>query len=288
MQPVLFEFPLTGSGSLPVSAYALAMVLGFLLAVWLAHREGRRRGLPPFALDFGLILMASGLLGARALYYAQNYRSFYSEESFLEFFRIWRGGLAFYGGAASGLLGGSVYLLVRRLSVADCLDAMAPGIPAGLALGRLGCFLRGCCFGRPCGPGFPLGVVYPRTSSAHLEQVRRSTLDETAASLAVHPVQLYQSAIDLALFVAVCIYIRSRGVPRGAGVPGLMVLYGAGRFLVEEFRGDDPDSRGMVSQWISAVAVLAGVCALATLHLAARNRSRTDPERRTEKWSQKP
>ncbi len=240
MRPIIFEIPLPMGMRLPLHGYGLMIVIGFLLAAGLSSREARRRGMPDFVYDLGLIMLLSGLLGGRVLYYLENYREKYAAESFLEFFKIWKGGLVFYGGAIAGYAGGLVYLWRKRLPVADSMDVLTPGIPLAMGFGRLGCFLNGCCFGNVCRPGFPLGAVFPVDSPAALEQQRLGLLDPGFLDpLPVHPAQLYQAAHDFLLAGLMLWYLRQPGAPRGGGIPLLFVMYGVGRFLLEGLRGDN-------------------------------------------------
>jgi len=241
MRPVIFEIPLPFDIRLPLHGYGLMIVIGFLLAAWTGSREARRRGLPDFIYDMGLVMLLSGLVGGRLLYYIENYQKQYAAESFLEIFKIWKGGLVFYGGAITGYIGGLFYCWTRRLAISDCMDVVAPGVPIGMAFGRLGCFLNGCCYGSLCDPGFPLGVVFPLDSPAASEQRELGLLDPgSIASLPVHPAQLYQAGHDVLIAGLLLWYLRRADAPRGGGIPLLFVLYGIGRFCLEELRGDNP------------------------------------------------
>ncbi len=240
MRPVLFEIPLPWGSSLPLHGYGLMIVLGFLLSAWLMTRETRRRGLPDVMYDLGLAMLLSGLLGGRILYYVKNYQEQYSHESFLEFFKIWKGGLVFYGGAITGLLGGLLYCWRKKLPTLDLMDVAAMGAPIAMAFGRLGCFLNGCCYGMLCEPDFTLGVVFPPGSPASQEQRSLGLLHGTSSlPLAVHPTQLYQAAHDFLLGGLLFWYLRRSDAPRGAGMPILFSLYAVGRFALERLRGDN-------------------------------------------------
>lgn len=274
MQPVMVRIPLPGGKELPVHSYGLMIVLGFFLLIWFSSREARRRGLPDFVYDLGLVMLLCGLLGGRIFYYVLYWDEQYRHESFLEFFKIWKGGLVFYGGALGGLLGGLVYLWRRRLPLADCLDVAALGAPIGMAFGRLGCFLNGCCFGCPSSPGYIFGVVFPRDSAAWESQFAAGLLESRLSpALAVHPVQLYQAVHDILLFALLYGYLRWPAAVRGAGMPLLFLLYGVGRFQLEFLRGDQvPTVTGLtVGQNVSLVLiVLSGTCLLALLARAER------------------
>lgn len=258
MNPVVFEIPLPFGKALPIHGYGLMIVLGFLIGTYVATRETRRRGLPDFMYDLGLVILLAGILGGRVFYYAQNYADKYSNESFLEFFKIWKGGLVFYGGAIGGILGGLFYIWRRKLPLGVCLDMAALGIPIGMGFGRLGCFLNGCCYGDRCDPGFALGVEFPAGSPAQTAHWECGLLATSASSsLPVHPVQLYQAGHDFLMFALVFWFLRRPGTPSGAGLPLICVLYGIGRFSLEFLRADNPATwSGLtVSQNVSILIV---------------------------------
>jgi phosphatidylglycerol:prolipoprotein diacylglycerol transferase len=240
LKPRIVEIPFPWWGPIPIHGYGLMIVIGFLLGCWVSAREGRRRGLPEFMYDLGLVMLLSGVLGGRAFYFVQFYDTAFagSPAPLLEFFKIWKGGLVFYGGAITGFVGGLVYLWRRKLPVPDCLDVAAIGTPLAMGIGRIGCFLNGCCFGKVCEPSYPLSVHFPLESPASASHLARGLLGaHETTSLPVHPVQLYQAAHDIIVFGLLYWYLRRPGTPRGAGMPLLFSIYGIGRFFLEGLRG---------------------------------------------------
>jgi phosphatidylglycerol:prolipoprotein diacylglycerol transferase len=242
-EPFRIPLPFDG-GSIPIHGYGLMILLGFFLATSVAQRESRRRGLPDHVYDLGLVMLLAGILGGRLNHYIQYYGERYADRPWTEFFKIWEGGLVFYGGAIAGFLGGLMYLVLKKLPLADCLDVAAIATPLGMAMGRLGCFLHGCCHGKLCEE--PLGVVFPGPpdgSPAHTEQWQAGLLDEASrAALPVHPAQLYQAGHDFLLFALLFLYLRRPDAPRGVGMPLLFAFYAVGRFFVDGLRGDDTRS----------------------------------------------
>lgn len=280
MCPILFELPLPFvDKGVPIHGYGLAIVIGFLLATFVAAREARRRGLPDFVFDLGLVMLFCGLFGGRIVYYLREYGDKFAHRSPLAFFAIWEGGLVFYGGAILGFLGGLAYLRRRRLPIASCLDVASIGVPIGMAFGRLGCFLNGCCFGKLCSLDAPLGVTFPRDSNVHDHQTRLGWIEPSDASLAVHPVQLYQAAHDFLLVVLLWLFLRRPETPRGAGIPMLFVLYGVGRFFLEGLRGDqEPTWSGLTfSQNLSAGLFLVFGSVLIVLYYRALKKVAGNP-----------
>lgn len=239
MHPTLIEIPFGGSKPLTLHSYGFMIVVGFLLTIWLTRKEFLRRGLPDVAYDLGLVMLLCGLVGGRLFYYVQFFEAKFRGESFLEFFRIWKGGLVFYGGAVGGLVGGILYVWKKKLPLADCMDAVAMFAPIGMAFGRIGCFLNGCCFGGLCDPSHPCGVVFPPGSAVHEHQWGAGLLGSAGATaLPVHAAQLYQAAHDVLLVGLLVGYLRRADAVRGGGMPLLFALYGVGRFSLELLRGD--------------------------------------------------
>jgi prolipoprotein diacylglyceryltransferase len=152
MRQVLFHLPFT---SIPIYGFGMMLFITFLVTTWLASRRARKEGINPQHLqDLAIWVFVSGIIGARLTYMIQ-----YGEidkDFFLRFFMIWQGGLVFYGSFLGGAVGFLLaYLFVIRkhnLSIWKLADLVAPLVALGLCLGRLGCFLNGCCFGNVACP----------------------------------------------------------------------------------------------------------------------------------------
>ena len=180
MNPFLFEIPIVGW---TVKGYGLMLMIGFLLAVWLASRRAMKcKADPDIVLNVGFVALICGVLGARLWYYVQYYPTTFAHRSWLAYFDCAGGGLTFYGGFLGGLGGILVYLLAKRVSLRLYLDIMAPSLVLGLAFGRIGCFLNGCCFGDVCADReghkrVPWAVTFPYGSPAHHFQWQRLQTD---------------------------------------------------------------------------------------------------------------
>ena len=225
-------------GERVIHSYGALLVLGVAAGIALTVLRARRFGLDRFdALAIGLFALAGGLAGATLLYIVVHWRQMLHEPALLL-----HPGLVFYGGLAGGTFGAAVYCRLYRLSLLRAGDCAVPGLALGHALGRVGCFLAGCCYGKPVAPAFPLAV--------------------TMAGTTRHPVQLYEAAGLLVLMTASLIY-----TPRRPGQ--LLALYLAGyallRLFTESLRGDD-EARGFViahllstSQAVALVMVVVAV-----------------------------
>jgi phosphatidylglycerol:prolipoprotein diacylglycerol transferase len=169
MRQVLFHIPIRLFGDDPdgiaVYGFGMMLVLAYLSCSWLAGRLGKREGIAPEHLqDLAIWLLICGLCGARITYIIQYHHQF---TEFWQYFKIWDGGLVFYGSAIGGLVG---YYLARhfvlrkyKISSWKMADLIAPCVALGLCLGRVGCFLNGCCYGHVACPDCP-AAYFPLSS----------------------------------------------------------------------------------------------------------------------------
>lgn len=197
MHQVLFRIPIPGwPDGLPVQGFGLMLLLGFLAASWLASRLARREGIPEgMVQDIGLWLFLGGLTGARALYMWENTRGI--GDFFSRFFRFNEGGIILYGGYAGGILALVVLWRFKYRSQAvspwRLADVFAAPLAVGVALGRVGCLLNGCCYGQPAPPDHgTIPIHYPLPSAARFDISSRGlqspagfTLDRLALPRAV-------------------------------------------------------------------------------------------------------
>jgi phosphatidylglycerol:prolipoprotein diacylglycerol transferase len=241
----------------PIYGYGTMVLVGFLLGYLLVIRGARREGIPPEKIqDLPIWMVLSGLLGARLFYFIQFYSEEFSSGRWTRLFRIWEGGLVFYGGL---ILGASAFLLYcrrHRLPVLPMLDVMAPATALGLGFGRIGCFLNGCCWGKVCDAAHPLAVRFPEGSPPALA----SPPSPEGLSSWLHPTQLYSSAN--AFLLALLLWVIWRRRPAPGTVAGLLfLLYGLSRYSLERLRGDHAVGEGLstVSQLISSGGILLGV-----------------------------
>lgn len=237
MAPVLFH-----AGPLTLYSYGLMMALAFGLTTYLAVRASRRlpatvRVLAPDpVIDATCAALFGGIVGGRIFYVILHLGEF--ARSPLDVFAIWRGGLVWYGGFLGGLAGGWWYARLRRLPFVPVLDQMSPFVALGHGVGRVGCFLNGCCYGATsqawCAVQFP-GLPEP-----------------------VLPTQLFEAAGLLMLYVV----LRSRLGPwlpiRGRLSGAYCLGYGLLRFGLEFLRGDQtPFFLGLTLQQLISIGMIA-------------------------------
>ena len=172
MKPVLFEIPGLGW---PIPGYGLMLTVAFLGSIlWAARRASLSRGSADVVFNCGFVALICGVVGCRAMFvwhYWDKHFAHYSDTISLIFgiLDVRKGGLEFYGGFILSVIGVLVWLrLVEKVSVRWYLDIAAPSAALGLALGRIGCFLNGCCYGGVCEA--PWAVRFPFGSNAMLQQ----------------------------------------------------------------------------------------------------------------------
>ncbi len=211
-------------GPLTIRWYGIMAATGFLLATLLISLNRKRAGMNDNQVSNLLfIAIIGGIAGARIFYVIQNWSSQFSA-NFLEIFRVDHGGLVFYGGfflAGAGII---IYCRRAKLDTIRVMDVFCPGLALGHAMGRIGCFLNGCCFGKVTYSW--LGVYYPAESAPAMK----------FSGAPVHPVQLYEVCGNILL--AVFLFILLRRTKRGITMASYIILYGILRFSDEFFRGD--------------------------------------------------
>ena len=165
MHPELFEIPFI---HVTVKSYGLMLVIGFLAAVSLIRRLTRSfTPDPQLITNAALYSLVGGVIGARVffvIHYFEKFRDFP-----LEVFYIWQGGLELLGGVVVAVSVILFYLFYHKLPVRRYLDALAVGLMLALAFGRIGCFLNGCCYGKPT--DLPWGIRFPYNSFAYISQI---------------------------------------------------------------------------------------------------------------------
>jgi phosphatidylglycerol:prolipoprotein diacylglycerol transferase len=246
MRPILFHL-----GAVSVPSYGALLVLGVSAAVLVAALRARRHGLRrDDVLALGALAFGGGVVGAWLLFVVTNLGEVLREPALV--FRL--RGMVFYGGLVGGAAACAVYARLVRIPLAAVADLTALVMPLGHAVGRVGCFLAGCCFGSESHG--PLAVRLPG-----------AVLDPGLAAATVHPVQLYEAGGLLLLFGLLLAFERRPGRPPFALTLVYLLGYSGLRFVVELFRGDA--IRGFVVPGIlstsQAIALVVAVAAGALL-----------------------
>jgi phosphatidylglycerol---prolipoprotein diacylglyceryl transferase len=256
MHQVLFTIPIFGG--IKVFGYGTMLFLAFLGSMNLAAWRARREKLDPEVIyDLALWVFMGGLIGARVFYVIQYWGD--KVRTVADIFKIWEGGIVLYGSIMGGTAAFFLYRMLRPFPLRPFLDIVAPSLALGVALGRLGCFLNGCCYGDRC--NLPWSVSFPRPSPPWADQVTDGLITrETLWSLPVHPTQLYSTIDGLILLLLLSAYYPLRRCD-GEVMALLMVTYPITRALIEYLRNDEGVYfLGMtISQNISALLFMAGL-----------------------------
>ena len=218
MYPVLVEI-----GSLKLYTYGLFVALGFILALTVSKRlASRQKDLQPdLVTDLFFVILLSGIAGARLFYVMINFS--YFKENPLAVFRIWEGGLVFFGGFVLAVVSAMTYLTIKNLPLHKTADILAPGIALGHAVGRIGCFFAGCCHGKTC--TLPIALTFHHPDSL------------APLGVGLHPTQLYSVAANFAIFL-VLLFLVKRKKFHGMVFWTYVLLYSVARYIIEMFRGD--------------------------------------------------
>jgi phosphatidylglycerol---prolipoprotein diacylglyceryl transferase len=286
-----------------VPSYFVLLLTGFLFAtavgaIW-AERIGESADV---VVDLGMAMLIAGVVGARILHvladgYFWDYVHLCTDPSQVDWpfgkvecvsatyggvwdsarglchpkeadcfawAKFWAGGLTYYGGFVGASAAAWVLLRRDRFPFWKAADMAGFAVPLGLAFGRMGCLLAGCCFGATC--DLPWAVSFPGLSSASESQYKAHLLPSARMwSLPVHPTQIYESAASLAIAAVCLVWIHPRKRYDGQVFVAFLVLYAVARFLLEFLRRDDRGGLlGLSTSQLFGIGMV--VCAMA-LHV---------------------
>ncbi len=255
MHPDLFSI-----GPLTLHTYGFFVALGFIAGIITAIRLGKSAGLTSNnILDMGFVIILSGLIGSRVLFIIINFSDFLSNP--LDIFKLWQGGLVFSGGLVTVIIVFILYTRKHKYNIWTTGDLWAPAAAIGEAIGRIGCFFAGCCYGKSCDQ--PWAVIFTDPKSI------------APLNILLHPTQLYSSLSSLIIFI-ILIVLYSKKKFEGQVLLWFLILHSAARLFLERFRGD---SRGIIltdnlttTQLIALIILLAAVLFLFRLK-SVKNRA---------------
>lgn len=269
---------------IPVYGYGFMLFLAFVAAGWTAGRRAESVGISrEFVWDAGVWMFVAGIVGARLFYVTQFADRVFVRmvdgrrvplegfDKLLAIINLPDGGLVFYGGVLGGIAAFILYCRVKKLPTLRMADVFVPSVFVGLAFGRMGCFLNGCCFGDRC--DLPWAVVFPQGSVPFVALVDRGLLPaDAAATFPLHPAQLYSVANALALALLTHAYFRYRHKDGAVLAVGWLV-YPITRFVLEYLRSDELGQFGTtltISQWVSIAMFASGLVFTAWLNFRPR------------------
>jgi phosphatidylglycerol:prolipoprotein diacylglycerol transferase len=245
-------FPkLISIGSFYIPTYGVLVALGFLAGLGITLRLARRIGLSTEKItNLAVYCAIAGIAGAKLFMFLFNAGEYLSHPSEIFTLETLQAAGVFHGGFIAAFIVAAVYMPRHQLPVWPTMDAFAPGISLGHAIGRIGCFAAGCCWGKEC--HLPWGVYFRSNAAAPVP------LDRP-----LHPVQLYESAANLVIF-GILYRQFNRPHPPGQVIGLYLVLYSAARFIVEFFREHEQSLIGPLSitQWIALGLFVLGIAIL--------------------------
>jgi phosphatidylglycerol:prolipoprotein diacylglycerol transferase len=256
MWPILFVIP---GWDFKIHSYGVMIFVACMSATVMAARRVRHEGIHPNAVyELATWLFLGGIVGAKVFYILQDPEAIAHAGEIL---RGWQGGNVFYGCITGGFIGSVLYWFRRPFPFWPMADAVAPAVALGAGLGRIGCFLGGCCDGGLC--NLPWAVRFPAGSHAWTRQLNAGLIGPDAlVSLPVHPTQVYAIIGGLGVTCALLLYYPHRR-RNGELWALLMILYPLTRWPIEALRADSPAViAGMDWSQLFSVAVLAGGLAI--------------------------
>lgn len=233
-------------GPLEIRWYAICILLGLILGVYLATKEApRKKILQDDILDFILLAFPLSIIGARIYYVAFSWSEY--KDNLLSVFAIWNGGIAIYGGLITGALVLYIFTRHRFINTLDFLDVVAPSVMIAQAIGRWGNFFNQEAYGE---------VV------ENLDYLPAFIRDQMYIEGAYRqPTFLFESLWNLLGFGLLCVLRRRPGLLKQGEITAFyLIWYGFGRLLIEGLRTDSLMFLGIrVSQWLSGILILVGI-----------------------------
>jgi phosphatidylglycerol:prolipoprotein diacylglycerol transferase len=274
-------------GPLPIRLFGILVVLGFLAGAKVLAMRNQRLGYltGEESFDLAFYVLLAGLIGARIFHVLQNFDKYAGHP--VEMMKIWDGGLVWYGGALGSTLYAWYWLAKGKKDLWGVSDSIALAAPVGHAVGRIGCFMAGCDYGKvveggrealPWAVHFPNKVIGQEDYCLVPNDFRYDP--ETDQDVYIHPAQLYEAGALLLVFGLLWILDRkvTKGAFRGRLSAAYLVAYAVERSIVEHWRGDADRGTyfgGTVSfsQIVSAIVFVAGIM----MYSALKNRAPAAP-----------
>jgi phosphatidylglycerol:prolipoprotein diacylglycerol transferase len=226
--------------------------LGVLTGLWISVRNSSKQAIDPDdAWNLGIVAVLAGIVGAKILYFINDWDFYTAHPREIFSWSTMQAAGVFSGGLLAALAASAWYIRKHNMPAMATCDAFSPGLAFGHAIGRLGCFAAGCCWGKPTDHAW--GVTF-RNPLAH-------ELVGTPLNRALEPTQLFEFAVELANFF-ILTWMLKRKKFDGQVFASYLILYGVARFFLEFLR-DDPGrgfEGGVMSgtQLISVCLVIAG------------------------------
>ena len=256
MHPLLFEINL-GFLKIPLHSYGFLIAIGFLCGIATVRKLSVLSKMnPDVNADLAFWLLIYGFLGARVLFVITRL-DFFIQNPF-EIFKVWEGGLVFFGGLIAATIYAVFYFRKHKLNVWKMIDVLSPGLVVSHAFGRIGCLAAGCCYGSPTQK--PWGI-----------RLNSNLVDEIVRGVPLHPTQIYESLSLFILYGGMLYVFRHKKFDGQVGLT-YFILYPIIRSIIEIYRGDS--IRGFVIDGILStsqfISILVFIVALSVLFYRIR------------------
>jgi phosphatidylglycerol:prolipoprotein diacylglycerol transferase len=268
MYPLLFEL-----GPLSIYSYGVLLATAYIVGLQFALRRADRAGLSgQRVMDLGIFVIISALVGAKLMLFVVDFEQFTRDPARLMV--LLKSGGVFYGGLLLAVPVAWWFIRKHKLPLWTTCDLFAPGIALGHAIGRLGCLMAGCCYGRTT--DLPWGITFTNTLAA--------ANVGTPLEIALHPTQIYEALAELVVLAILLIGERRWRPFAGRTFWTYLLLYPAARFFIEFYRGDprgNPIGIISTSQLLSALIVPLAIVMLLRLGRSGEPRATPLKTRRT-------
>ena len=233
-------------GNFNLATYGVMAATGLLVALSLVVKAARREGLNPDKIwNLGILAILSSMVGAKLLMILDDWSFYRAHPSELFSMATLQAYGVFFGGLIVAIGASLFYIWRNRLPMLKTCDIFAPGIAIGHAIGRLGCFAAGCCYGKPT--NLPWAVTFTNPLA--------NQIVGTPLGIPLQPTQNYEFLLEMANF-AFLWWLLKRKRFEGQVIGAYLFIYGFGRFFFEFLR-DDPDRGSVFGGALSVVQVIA-------------------------------
>ncbi len=247
-------FPdLISIGPFTIHTYGFFVAVGFAVGILTAVKVGKTQGVPSQqVMDMAFVMIVWAIIGSRLFYVLINF-SYYKAHP-LDIIKIWQGGLVFSGGLVATAAAMLWYLRRHRLSFWTTGDLWAPSLALGQAIGRIGCFMAGCCYGRPTGSSWGLVFTHPKSLAP--------------LNIPLYPTQVFEAVSGFAVFLLL-IFLHGKKKFEGQVFLWYLILHSTARLFVERFRGDErgliPGTEMSATQLVATLILVGSVVVLLIL-----------------------
>ncbi len=252
-------------GPIIIRSYALMLAIAFSVSTFIAVRRAKRYGIPSHEIiNLASVIIFASLLGSRVLFVFEHGETFVKNPSAI--FYVWQGGSSYYGGLIFAFIGLIIWVKMKSIEVGRMLDIFAPSAALGFFFVRIGCFLNGCCFGKPT--SMPWGVIFPPDSPA----------GSVYTNMTIHPTQIY-SAVSGLLGFGLLLYLEEKWhmVKKKPGLLFLsfLILSSLWRFIIEYFRYHEAHST--IVGWFTEAQAYSAVVFILSIIMIVKTSKKKPP-----------